>query len=105
MTISRAFVQQAELEQAVLDAKRALAPDVVNLRYSLSEDWTGEPAIYFNVVLSEEASKQENLLKSYNRVAAVIQQRVEPLEQWGVLPYFNVRSQAEQLALQEEAWA
>ena len=77
----------------------------MNLRYSLSEDWTGEPAIYFNVVLSEEASKPENLLKSYNRVAAVIQQRVEPLEQWGVLPYFNVRSQAEQSALQEEAWA
>ncbi len=32
-------------------------------------------------------------------------QRLQPLEQWGVLPYFSFRSQSEQAVLQEEAWA
>jgi hypothetical protein len=40
-----------------------------------------------------------------NKASTAIVQQVEPLEQWGVLPYFNFRSQSEQAALQEEAWA
>jgi hypothetical protein len=34
----------------------------------------------------------------------MIVQHVEPLEQWGVLPYFSYRSQSEQAVLQGKPW-
>ncbi len=33
-----------------------LAPDVVRIRLNIAQDWSGDPAIYFRVILSDEAS-------------------------------------------------
>lgn len=40
-----------------------------------------------------------------DRVSKTIVREVEPLEEWGVLPYFNFRSQSEQAKLNEPALA
>jgi len=103
--IARAFAQQAQLEEAIADLKPTLGPDVVTLRYTLGYDWSGEPAIFFRIVLSDRASRRDQLLSATNQIENAIMQRLEPLEQWGVLPYFSFRSLAEQATLQEEAWA
>jgi hypothetical protein len=103
--IARAFAQQAQLEEAINDLKPTLGPDVVTLRYALGQDWTEEPAIFFRIVLSDRASRRDQLRSAANQIENAIMQRLEPLEQWGVLPYFSFRSLAEQAALQEEAWA
>lgn len=105
MYIARAFAQQAQLEEAIADLKPTLGPDVVTLRYTLGYDWSGEPAIFFRIVLSDRASRRDQLLSATNQIENAIMQRLEPLEQWGVLPYFSFRSLAEQATLQEEAWA
>ena len=105
MNIARAFVQQAQLDQAVGDLKPGLGSDVVTLRYTLGQDWSGEPAIFFRVVLSERASRRDQLRSSTNQIENAIMQGLQPLEEWGGLPYFSFRSMAEQAALQEEAWA
>ena len=105
MYSARAFAEQAQLDEAIKEVKQALGPDVVGLRYTLGQDWTGEPAIFFRVVLSDQASRRDQLRNSTNQVTTAIDQRLQPLEQWGVLPYFNFRSQSEQAILQEEAWA
>jgi hypothetical protein len=105
VNIARAFVQQAQLDEAVGNLKPALGSDVVTLRYTLGQDWSGEPAIFFRVVLSERASQRDQLWRSTSQIENTIMQRLQPLEEWGVLPYFSFRSMAEQAALQEEAWA
>ena len=105
MNIARAFVQQTQLDEAVGNLKPALGSDVVTLRYTLGQDWSGEPAIFFRVVLSERASQRDQLWSSTNQIENAIMQGLQPLEEWGVLPYFSFRSMAEQAALQEEAWA
>ena len=105
MNIARAFAQQAQLDEAVNDLKPALDSDVVTLRYTLGQDWSGEPAIFFRVVLSDRASCRDQLRSATNQIENAIMQRLQPLEEWGVLPYFSFRSLAEQAALQEEAWA
>jgi hypothetical protein len=102
--VARAFAQQAQLDEAINDLKPALGPDVVRLRYTLGQDWTGDPAIFFRIVLSDQASRDQ-LHNATMQIQNAIVQRLERLEQWGVLPYFSYRSQAEQAALQEEAWA
>ena len=105
MNIARAFVQQAQLDEAVGNLKPTLGSDVVTLRYTLGQDWSGEPAIFFRVVLSERASQRDQLRSSTSQIENAIMRRLQPLEEWGVLPYFSFRSMAEQAALQEEAWA
>jgi hypothetical protein len=103
--IARGFAQQAELDKAINDLKPTLGPDVMSLRYALGEDWSGEPAIFFRIVLSDRASRRDQLQNATTQIENAIMQRLEPLQQWGVLPYFSYRSQSEQAVRQEEAWA
>jgi hypothetical protein len=103
--IPRGVAQQAALEASVRDAVNALGDDVIRVRYTLGQDWSGEHAIFFRILLSDRASKRGQLLHVTRRVTNQIVQRLEPVEQWGLVPYFDFRSQSEQAALKEEAWA
>jgi len=44
-----------------------LGPDIVRLRYTLGQDWSGESAIFFRIVLSERASRRDQLWNSRAR--------------------------------------
>jgi hypothetical protein len=104
--IARAFAQQAQLDEAINEIIPTLGPDVARLRYGLGKDWTEDPAIFFSIVLSDRASRRDQLQNATSQIEDAIMQRLEPVEQWGVLPYFSYRSLAEQAARQEEeAWA
>jgi len=105
VNIARAFAQQAQLDEAINALKPTLGPDVVRLRYTLGQDWSGESAIFFRIVLSDRASRRDQLRKATNQIESAIEECLQPLEQWGVLAYFSFRSQSEQAVLQEEAWA
>ena len=98
-----AFTRQAKFQAAVAQAAQRLAPHVVTIIPTLGNDWSGEPAVFFMVVLADAASRRDNLLNISNRVSQDIVQQVQPLEQWGVLPYFNFRSQSEQDKLNQPA--
>jgi hypothetical protein len=75
--------------------------DVVDIITALGNDWTGEPAVFFTVILSDAAaSKHDQLLNVAHRASSFIVRHIEPLEQWGVLPYFTYRSHAEQAKLE-----
>ena len=82
---------------------RDLAPDVVRIRLNVRPDWSGEPALYFRVILSDEASRRERLSEVTGRVRALLSDklRLDGLEH---IPYFRFRSQSEQANLQEKAW-
>ena len=96
-----AFAQPARFQAAVARAARSLDPQVVSIIPTLGNDWSGDPAVFFMVILSDSASRREQLLKISNQVSQAIVQQVRPLEEWGVLPYFNFRSQSEQAKLNQ----
>lgn len=100
-----AVVQQVKFEAAVTRVARSLAPDVVDIIPTLGNDWSGEPAVFFMVILADSVSRRDRLLKIANTVSQAVLQQVQPLEQWGVLPYFNFRSQSEQAKLKQPALA
>ena len=79
-------------------------PGVVNVRYSVDSDWSGDPAVFFWITLSDDAARREVLSQTSRRVVDFITQRVDPVGQWGLIPYFSFRSQSEQARLQEEAF-
>ena len=104
MRLARAIRQQTDLDQEIEKIKATLGPDVLRLRYDLGEDWTGDSAIFFHIVISDEASRQDRLLISTRQVENTILQQLEPLQRWDVLPYFSYRSQSEFAVRQEKAW-
>ena len=105
MTIPRASSHKTQLAAAVADVERQLVPDVVSIRFTLGEDWAGDPAVFFMVVLPDAVATKARILAATNKISETIERSIEPLEQWGVLPYFRYRSQSEQAQLNEPAWA
>jgi hypothetical protein len=105
VVIPRAHAQDKQFAAAVAEVERQLHPNVVYIRHSFGNDWTGEPSVFFRVLLSDAASKREQLLNVTNQIYDAIVFQVQPLEQWGVLPYFKYRSQSEQAEMKEPAWA
>jgi hypothetical protein len=103
--VPKAFAEQDGFQRAVEHAARSLAPEVVSVIPTLGDDWSGEPAVFFMVILTDAATSRDRLLNVSNHVAAALVQQVQPLEQWGVLPYFNFRSQSEQAKLNQPAVA
>ncbi len=98
------FVHQERIAQGVAKATAALASDVVRIRYDLGEDWSGEGAVFFRVLLRDSAGARPQLRQVARRVAEKIFSEVQPQE-LGLRAYFNFRSESEQARLKEEAWA
>src|ERR1700691_4618300 len=57
MIMPAAITQQAKIEAEVRATEAELRPDVAHIRYEVGEDWSGQWAIFFRVVLSDEAAK------------------------------------------------
>ena len=103
MILPRGVAQATELIKNL----NALAPfpsGVVNLRYTFDDDWSGDPAIFFWITLSDEAARQTVLSKNSRRIMDFITQRLDAIGQWGLIPHFNFRSQSEQANLKEEVF-
>jgi len=103
MILPRAVAQPAELVEHL----NALAPfpsGVANLRYTVDNDWSGDPAIFFWITLSDDAARRAVLSQNSRRIMDVITQRLDPVGQWGLIPYFNFRSQSEQAKLRDEVF-
>ena len=85
----------------------ALAPfprGVVNLRYTVENDWSGDPAVFFWITLADEAAHPAILSETTRRIMNFITQQLDPAGQWDLIPYFNFRSQSEQAKLKEEVF-
>ena len=104
MRVPSGIVQQAEIDRRVKAIARKLAPDVVRIRYNIGSDWTGDSSIFFRILLSDEASREERLAEVADRVESRLLEALKPAE-LGLLAYFSFRSQSEQADLREEAWA
>lgn len=103
MYLPPGLTRQSEIQAATHEVERSLAHDVVRIRYDISEDWSGQWAIFFRVVLTDDAAKQR-LRDVANKVVWGLSRRLD-FPSMGVFPYHNFRSVSEQAALQEEAWA
>jgi len=102
MSFPSAITRRPEVNAAVSDVVRLLAPDVVHIRYDIDRDWSGDWAIFFRVLLSDEASKNR-LNDVVSNVVWRLSERLD-FQSMGLLPYHNFRSESEQATLREEAW-
>jgi hypothetical protein len=91
------------IEPVVRAVETDLKPHVIRIRYSVGTDWSDEPAVYFRVVLSDDAAANR-LGEIANEVRKRLDGRLD-FSALGLRPYHNFRSESEQAALRDEAWA
>ena len=82
-----------------------LPPGVHSVSPSLGTDWNGESAVFFQVILADDSVPRSQLLEFTKKISQAIVQQVRPLEEWGVLPYFDFLTRAEHARMKEPAWA
>ena len=51
-----AISKQTGIEAAIEATEKSLAPDVVRIRYEIGKDWSDEWAIFFRIVLTDDAA-------------------------------------------------
>jgi hypothetical protein len=104
--VPTAFVNQAQLAQSVNVAIRSLNPqEVVHVAYSIGRDSTDDPAIFFRIVLTDAASREDQLADVTGRVASSLFNSILPIENWGLTPYFSFRSFSEQKIRNDPEWS
>src|SRR5258708_3386350 len=92
-TISRGFVQQAQLRDEVVQAKKVLDPrEVRDVAFSLGTDCGGEPAVFFGILLTPRGSQESRLAEITGRVATTLFDRIQPYNRWGLQAYFSFTS-------------
>lgn len=98
-------IRQSDLANETAKAIRKLGKEVVRVRYNLGTDSTGEPSIFFRIVLADAASREDKLAAVTGRIATILFDEIRPHEQWGLLPYFSFRSKSEQEKRNDPEWA
>jgi hypothetical protein len=93
--LAKAFAHQPQFFAAVAQAAGALQPDVIAVTPTLGDDWNGESAVFFQVVLADGIPRAQ-LLPLTRQISQSIVLQVQPHEEWGVLPYFDFLTQSEQ---------
>lgn len=104
MRTPTAAIKQSQINEAIADVVNLMAPRVVHIRYDIGEDWSGDWAIFFRVLLSDDASDGANLHDVAREVDRTMSDKID-FPAMGVFAYFNFRSESEQAVMQEPAWA
>jgi hypothetical protein len=98
------IVHERQVAAAIQKAAQALQPEVARLRYALTLDSTGTSAIFFRVLLSDDASREDRLFETTQRFSRKMIDIVKPMEKFGMEAYFNFRSASEQAKLKDLSW-
>ena len=97
------LVNQAQLAEQVERVKNKMGRDVAWIRHSIGEDTGGDPAIYFRIVLKDAACRKETLADVAEDISTLLIDEIRPYD-WGLIPYFNFRSESEMTKLSEPEW-
>jgi len=57
MVIAADSSKQPQINAAVTDVVKELSPSVKKIRFDIGQDWSGQWAIFFRVLLSDDASE------------------------------------------------
>ena len=104
MLLPVAAQKAPQINAAISQVVKEMYPDVQHIRYEFAQDWTGQWAVFFRVLLSDEASKRENLREIAPRVVWSMSEKLY-VPDLGLFPHFYFRSESEQKQVNEPAWA
>jgi hypothetical protein len=98
--------QLKDFAQRVDEVARKFPGEVVRIRHSFSRDWDGDPAIYFRIVLTDEAVERYPLSELTGRIrdALVKDLALYESELSVYIPYSYFRTKSEEDELKDPEW-
>ena len=103
--VSTGFINQAQLDDEIKTAVGKLNPhEVAHVAFSIGDDSTNTPALFFRIILQDQASREDRLGDVTGRVASTLFDSIRPFENWGLTPYFSFRSVSEQMLRRDPEW-
>src|SRR5271169_139633 len=98
--------QLKDFAQRVDEVARKFPAEVVRIRHSFSRDWDGDPAIYFRIVVTDEARRKVPLSHLTAQIEDALTNDLElyTSEYSVYIPYFNFRTKTEQDQLKDPKW-
>ena len=102
MLLPSGIVQGSQINAVIADVCRQLAPGVVRIRFDVGRDWSGDDAIFFRILVSDDAARTR--LRETREKAVSMLESILTFETMGLRVYHNVRSVSEQEALREKSW-
>jgi hypothetical protein len=94
--------EKLNINAAVADICRQLAPDVKRIFFNFGSDWSGDDAVYFRILISDDAA-ETRLQETYKKTVSMLDSSLD-LWRAGFLVYYNVRSESEQAVLRDKSW-
>src|SRR5580692_11331601 len=76
MYFSTPIAHQPGINAAVAEVAQEMSPGVLHIRYEIGQDWSGDWAIFFRVLLSDEASHPHALKHATTRVERRLAERL-----------------------------
>jgi hypothetical protein len=98
------FANTLQLQADVQRVAQSLGPDVVQVSFETGFDAMGSASLFFNIVLTDEASRPARLRFVAQHAALTLMNQLKTDEN-GVHAYFNFRSQSEVASAKDPAWA
>ena len=104
MPITRLSPEQLkEFDQMVQQTAMKFPGEVIRIRYSFGDDWYGDPAIFFRILLTDGHRRNDQLAALTTRVRNALWDNLGPAESdYG--PFFSIRTKAEQDKLRDPEW-
>lgn len=106
-------ITEQEFADAVATIEAEFKPrGVVRIRFNLGEDWDGDPAMYFRVVVTDEAATVRERIGEFEfvgignlgqEILQAIDDRIAPYE-YGMFAHLNVRTESEQAQSGDPEW-
>ena len=103
MNVPAILVNPGRLQADVRRAEQSLGTDVVHINFEIGSDAMGFDSIFFNIVLTDEASRPARLRFVTQHIALTLMNQLRTDEN-GVHAYFNFRSQSEVAGANDPAW-
>jgi hypothetical protein len=95
MIIPAGYLNLSHIGPIVAEAAQHLGPEVVHVAYRLRPDSTGEPSIYFRILIDDRYFSEDTIARLTNRISTALRDAVRPLEDWGLRPYFNYKTKSD----------
>jgi hypothetical protein len=102
MVLRSGIVEESKVNAAIDIVLRQLAPDVKRIRYDFEQDWSGDDAIFYRILISDDAARMR-LRETVRNAVSMLESHLN-LETMGLRVYHNVRTESEQAALREKSW-
>jgi hypothetical protein len=102
MPLPTGIVQKPQINAVIDIVIRQLSPDVKRIFFEVGPDWSGDEAVFFRILISDDAA-EFRLRETTQKAVGMLESFLNP-ETMGLRVYHNVRSVSEQEALREKSW-